>query len=368
KGGRNILKETAKTDNGMVIDLSFSIDAVDVKKQPDFGEIINSIKDKQVVYVGETHTSYSHHLVQFEIIKRLFQKNKKLIIGMEMFQRPFQKFIDQYIEGRIDEETFLKKTEYFKRWSFNYNLYRDILQFARDRKIPVIALNIKKEIIDKVSKKGLDALTDAELKLIPEDIDMTNQDYRDFLKEIFMGHRNSRKRDFDNFYLSQLLWDETMAHSIVRALKNHPDYQMVVLIGNGHLQNSWGVPSRVKRLMDVTSTVILNSPEEDIKRGLADYVLFPEFVPAPEPPRLGVIVNETEEGVEIEKVIKGTPAYKAGIKKGDVLISMDDRPIKGLDDLKIFLLNKNRGDKVRATLRRSIFIFGTEDITVDLTL
>lgn len=368
KDGRNILKETAKTDNGMVFDLSFSIDAVDVRKQPDFGKIINSIKDKQVIYVGETHTSYSHHLVQFEIIKRLFKENKKLIIGMEMFQRPFQKFIDQYIEGRINEEAFLKKTEYFKRWSFNYNLYRDILQFARDRKIPVIALNIKKEIIDRVSKKGLDALTDAELKLIPEDIDMTNQDYRDFLKEIFMGHRNSGKRDFDNFYLSQLLWDETMAHTIVGALKNHPDYQMVVLIGNGHLQNSWGVPSRVKRLMDVTSTVILNSPEEDIKKGLADYILFPEFVPAPEPPKLGVIINETEDGVEVEKVIKGTPAYKAGIKKGDILLSLDDRKIKGLDDLKIFLLNKNRGDKVRATLRRSIFIFGTEDITVDLTL
>jgi C-terminal processing protease CtpA/Prc len=120
--------------------------------------------------------------------------------------------------------------------------------------------------------------------------------------------------------------------------------------------------------MDVTSTVILNSPDEDVKEGLADYVLFPEFVPAPEPPKLGVIINETEEGVEIEKVIKGTPAYKAGIKKGDILLSLDDRKIKGLDDLKIFLLNKNKGDKIRVTLRRSIFIFGTEDITVDLTL
>jgi uncharacterized iron-regulated protein len=33
---------------------------------------------------------------------------------MEMFQRPFQKTLDDYIKGAIDEREFLKNTEYFK--------------------------------------------------------------------------------------------------------------------------------------------------------------------------------------------------------------------------------------------------------------
>ena len=59
---------------------------------------------------------------------------------MEMFQRPFQKVLDDYIGGKIDEAEFLKGTEYFKRWGFDYQLYRPILLFARSEKIPVVAL------------------------------------------------------------------------------------------------------------------------------------------------------------------------------------------------------------------------------------
>ena len=366
--GRNILKETDESDNGIVIDLKLTIDTVDVKRQPDFDELINSIKDRRLIYVGEMHTAYSHHLVQFEIIKRLFEKNKRLMIGMEMFQRPFQKYIDQYIEGSISEDEFLKKTEYFKRWSYNYNLYRDILQFARQKRIPVIALNIRKEIVDKVSKKGLDGLTDEEKKLLPDDIDMTNEEYRESLKDIFMQHRNPDKKDFDNFYLSQLLWDETMAHTIVESLKKNPGYQMVVLAGNGHLQSSWGIPSRVKRLMDVDYTLILNSPGEDINRGLADYVLFPSYVPAPRAPRLGILTEETEEGLEVKRVFDGTPASRAGIEEGDIILSIDGREIKGLDDLKILLLHKAKGDRIKVKVSRSVFIFGSEETTMELTL
>ena len=78
-------------------------------------------------------------------------KSKRLIIGMETFQRPFQKYLDQYVRHEISEEEFLQKTEYFRRWGFEYNLYRDILQFARAKQIPVIALNIRKEIVEKIA-------------------------------------------------------------------------------------------------------------------------------------------------------------------------------------------------------------------------
>ena len=102
-----------------------------------------------------------------EVIKGLYRKDPKIAIGMEMFQRPFQPVLDDYINGAIEEREFLKKSEYFQRWNLDYNLYKPILDFARAEKIPVIALNLRREIVEKVSKSGMDALTGDERKEIP---------------------------------------------------------------------------------------------------------------------------------------------------------------------------------------------------------
>ena len=118
---------------------------------------------------------------------------------MEMFQKPFQKVIDDFISGAIDEKEFLKKSEYFKRWGFDYSFYREILLYAREYRIPVIALNIHKEIVSKVSKEGLNSLSVEELKEIPEDIDLSDTEYRTRLKGFFEKHKNSESRNFDFF-------------------------------------------------------------------------------------------------------------------------------------------------------------------------
>ena len=72
---------------------------------------------------------------------------------MEMFTRPYQPFLDQWVAGEIDENKFLEETQWDKEWGYDYNLYKDILDFAREKKIPVIALNAPKELVKIVSKK-----------------------------------------------------------------------------------------------------------------------------------------------------------------------------------------------------------------------
>ena len=347
EGGKNISKEIADSDRGININLTLQLEAVETKNNLGLDDIIPKIKDRRVIYIGEAHTVYAHHVVQYEIIGRLYKDSGRLIIGMEMFQRPFQKYLDQYIQAEITEEEFLKKTEYFKRWSFDYNLYRDILQFARANRIPVVALNLRKEIIKKVSRSGIDSLTKDEYAEIPQDMDMTNQQYRESLRKVFSRHSGSQQRDFENFVQSQILWDETMAHSVADALKKYPDAQMVVLAGNGHIQYSWGIPDRVKRLTGEGSSVLVNFGGEELDRGIADFVLFPAEVEFPESPRLMVSLRKAEEGVIIEKVMEGGVAGKAGLEEGDIIKAIDDKVIEDISDIKILLLYKKHGDKIR---------------------
>ncbi len=53
----------------------------------DFGGLIEKLLPASVIYIGETHTSSEDHKAQLAILKRLQEKNKCIIVGMEMFPR-----------------------------------------------------------------------------------------------------------------------------------------------------------------------------------------------------------------------------------------------------------------------------------------
>ena len=99
----------------------------------------NSLKSYDVILVGEIHTDENDHKIQLLVLKEFYKYDKKIIIGMEMFQQPFQKYLDDFVEGKISEKEFLEKTEYEKRWGFNFKYYKDILDFVRENKIKLVA-------------------------------------------------------------------------------------------------------------------------------------------------------------------------------------------------------------------------------------
>ncbi|MCW4290982.1 MAG: ChaN family lipoprotein [Candidatus Thiodiazotropha taylori] len=74
---------------------------VDMSALIDVSGLIEKVSDKRVVYVGETHDQYQHHLNQLAIIKGLHAKHPDLAIGLEFFFQPYQNVLDQYIAGEI---------------------------------------------------------------------------------------------------------------------------------------------------------------------------------------------------------------------------------------------------------------------------
>ena len=66
-----------------------ALDAVDLDTTLSLDKLTSQLAAKRVVFVGETHDRYDHHLNQLEIIKRLHQLDPNLAIGVEYFQRHF---------------------------------------------------------------------------------------------------------------------------------------------------------------------------------------------------------------------------------------------------------------------------------------
>lgn len=360
--GANTGKQTAERRDGIEEEISSPVPAV-AAKGLDLGAVINAVRSEPVIFVGERHEEYEDHQVELDVIMALHKMGKKFAIGMEMFQRPFQKGIDDFISKKISEREFLKKTEYFKRWGFDYNYYRPILEYARANDIPVVALNIRKEIADKVAMGGLDALSADEKKEIPGSMDMSNYKYRDLLKQIFSEH--PKGPTFGNFYQAQVLWDETMARSAAEYLRGKPDCQLVVLAGEGHIMYGYGIPSRFFRRTGKKYATLINGSYD---RDIADYVLFPEYQKPPEPAMLGVVLEMTKHGaVKIKEVVPDSPAMKAGLIAGDEIVSIGDWNVASIWDAKIALFDKLPGQTVPVKVLRRRLLFGRAEMTVKVT-
>lgn len=215
-------------------------------------DIIAQLAQADVVYLGENHDSVAEHQAQLEIITALYQKNPRIAIALEMFQRPFQPILDRYLAGEISETQLREQTEYDQRWGFDWEYYAPILRFAKAHNLPIIALNTPTEITRKVASQGLKSLSGEDFRYIPPvaEIDLNNQAYRQMLQNIYSDHNHNghgNSDGFENFFAAQVLWDETMADAIAKFYQANPNYQIIVLAGQGHIIHGYGIPNRVQR-------------------------------------------------------------------------------------------------------------------------
>lgn len=240
--------------------------------------VLKQLAQANVVYLGETHDRPADHAAQLAILQALRQERPKLVIGMEMFQRPYQAAIEAYLAGKLSETELQNQTQYAQRWGFEWEFYAPILRFAKDNKIPVIALNTPSEVTRKVARTGLTSLTAVERRYIPppREIVVGPAKYRDRIRQIYneahQGKGNSQ--GFDRFFQAQVLWDETMADRIAQHLRQQPESLVVVLVGQGHLLYGDGIPDRVKRrLPKLTQYSVLLNPAAEVRqaREIADY-------------------------------------------------------------------------------------------------
>ncbi len=233
--------------------------------------ILKQLFQAQVIYLGETHDHPPDHKAQLEILQKLYAREPNLAIALEMFQKPFQAKIDQYLNGTLTESELLTQTEYPKRWSFNWDFYAPILRFAKTNRIPVLAINTPSEVTRKVARTGLESLASDDLQWIPPiaEIDTTSALYRQRVKETYQSFHSAHGNSdgFDRFFQAQVLWDETMADAIAQYWLKNRNRKVVVLVGQGHLVYDDGIPSRVERRLKTVPnwqqySVLLNPSSE----------------------------------------------------------------------------------------------------------
>ncbi|MES9859119.1 MAG: ChaN family lipoprotein [Sedimenticola sp.] len=344
------------------------MEVLDMSRPSTLDDINSRLLEKRVIYVGETHDNYAHHLKQLEVIERIHRVYPDIAIGMEMFQRPFQETLDTFIAGNLDEKAFLIESEWYERWRYDYRLYRPIIEYARENGIPLVALNASVEIKERVSSVGIEGLTPEERAEVPAEIDRSDALYIERLRKIFSQHPGRGEDGFVRFLDVQLLWDETMAETVSRYLQNSPKRKMVVLAGSGHLMYGSGIPRRVERRLGASGAIILPGANITVEPGVADFVLFPKMQMLPQAGLMGIFMDDAEKGVLVVELSSGGTAIAAGVKKGDILIELNGKPVSRPSDVRIELMGQPPGTQVQMKVLRKKLLWGEDPLSFTFEL
>ena len=354
KNDKLISKSNMQTDMGITV-LEHEKDVIiDVKKLDTFQDMMKKAAVYKVIFAGESHNEYSHHANQLALIEYLNNSKKKTAIAMEMVQYKYLNVVNDFVKGRITEKEMLDGIDYYNNWSFDYSLYAPIFRYARDNNIDIIPLNIEREITSKVYKGQIDNLTEEQMLALPECMRIINNEYENKIKSIFKMHAGSTNK-FTDFFISQNIWDEIMAKHLADYRKANPDTSIAVICGNGHAGKNSGIPLRYKRLTGEDSFVIMQGEPINHEETNADVYIYPEEIKSKGTPKIGVVIaaNDKENGiVKVESVTKKSPADKAGIKNGDVIVKCGYHDIKNIGSLKYALYEKGYNGILECEIKR----------------
>lgn len=347
-------------------------------------ELAARLSGTRLLLLGEEHTNMEFHRVQLRVLQALVASGRRVMIGLEMYPYTEQRFLDQWREGPLTEDGFVKTSKWYENWGYHWNYYRDIFLLARANKIPMYAVNTPREVVAAVRKKGLsnlDNLTPEEAAHIPRNIDIDSADHMTFFKTTFeeesgpIHNAGMGEEMWKNMLSAQATWDATMGYNAVQALKqaNDPKAIMVVLVGSGHVAYGLGIERQAKKWFDGAVSSVIPVSIGSGSRGLvtstrASYANFiwgvpPEFDSTY--PMLGTssAVGQGDTARRVIMVQKGSPAELGGIKVGDVLVSLDGHSLADREAFNLLMAEKRWGDSVTFVVKR-----GTDDVTLTVPL
>ena len=207
-------------------------------RQTDYGKMLKTLQDADVIFIGETHNCPVAHWMEYEITSDIIQKSPKgLTLGAEMFETDNQLLVDEYTRGLISSDKFEAEA---KLWDNYWTDYSSLLYLAREHKLRFVATNVPRRYASFVKDNGLEALNalpdEAKglMAPLPITFDAQGQDAAMFGFMQMMGGKGSANSHFAE---AQAVKDATMAWFISRNF----DRKFIHYNGNFHSDNRGGI-------------------------------------------------------------------------------------------------------------------------------
>lgn len=206
-------------------------------------EIVSQIQPEDIVIIGEEHNQFQAASNQLKIMQALTRNNLLVSVGMEFIDFTKQDSLDLYRGGSISEDVFLSDISW---GGYDFSNYREQILYPQSGfGSQTVGINAPRWLTTKVSRNGLESLTDQERRYLPPRFNVGNQKYFERFKEA-AGHHIDNPQTLERYFLAQSIWDDTMAYQSLRFLDRHPKQVLVIIVGEFHSQYGGGLPDRLK--------------------------------------------------------------------------------------------------------------------------
>lgn len=302
-------------------------------------DVVAAMARVDVVFVGEQHGDSVAHGLQAALLERAHARHgargrRTVVLSLEMFEQDVQLALDEYLEGLITEEHFLRSS---RPWPNYLTDYRPMVVYARQHRLPVLAANAPRRYVNLVARRGrgpLRGLPEASKEFLPplpygEPSAAYRAKWDRLMQEAahpttvppppqaaasegthgapsrnasaagdggdarpspptadergVSSRETARPGRPSPAYLldAQTLWDASMGYSIARQLMRDPGALVLHLTGAFHVEGGLGTPAHLARYRPGTRMlIVVMRPAADVTsfdpnrhEGLGDFVI-----------------------------------------------------------------------------------------------
>ena len=272
-----------------VTEKNYKIYSVKQAKEVGINDIIEDMKNNDVLFYGEEHNDSVTHYLENKIFESLFQKyQSNMALSMEMFERDVQPIMNEYLTSEIREKNFKKDA---RAWS-NYRDYRPMVEFCKTNKLDVVCANAAGRYSNLAGRKGQKALMALPLEskkfFAPLPYDTASGKYYNKLMGLSHDPNDTAKKAAPvmgmggfNLVMAQSLWDATMAYSISEYLKLHKGKKVFQVNGRFHSDEGFAIATQLKKYNPKVKLLIISSGSDEAfpnidwnkHKHLGDYII-----------------------------------------------------------------------------------------------
>ena len=267
----------------------------------DHRQLVDACGWADVILVGELHDDPIAHEFQRRLIVEVASRWPGTVLSMEMLERDEQRYVDDYLAGRISVDEFVERTG-SASWAGEgswESWYQPIIDDGHAAGATVLAANAPRRYVTMARTEGyakLIGLPKEEQVLFHVPLDPDRGNYRARFRSLMSQHSDPHAEDattdhlaVDSWFRAQALWDATMADSIRNAHREGAT-KVVHLVGQFHTDFNGGTYGHLARrspgirilTMSVQPGTDTSLRREDLYR--ADIVVYDGLEPEPDEP------------------------------------------------------------------------------------
>jgi len=212
------------------------------------------------VVVGEEHGNPPHHAFQRRLLADLGRTSRQLAVGVEMLDVTQQQDLDAFLRGDISWKEFERRTDFAERWGAYTREYEKILRWCRRHAVPVVALNVPREVTRALAAG--EKPDPGHQALLPDYTPPAGA-FAHFTK-IMPAHGSMDDDAMRRYFKAQSAWDQAMsARALEWMAATDLPTTMVILTGRAHANPEFAIPYYLQKYGRNPIAVFLPAPRRE---------------------------------------------------------------------------------------------------------